>query len=93
MTRKDEWTEFGKNVTERVATHNLLLEVERERAVQRHMRGNEHDDTHTSAEFVALIRRYVDRVTDDEQWNWHRFREVAALAVAAMERIDRRNVS
>lgn len=79
---------------DRTATARVLNDVKMEREVQRSVWGNAHDDGHASGDFASLVKGYANRVDgDDERYDRARFVEVAALAVAAIERIDRRGAS
>jgi hypothetical protein len=76
----------------------LLTEVAEERVRQdKQWGGAAHDDEHQTAEFVQLIEVYAGlaRTTaavDDFKEARKRLLQVAALAVAAIESIDRKHV-
>lgn len=53
--------------------------------------GAEHDGLHTVEEWRKLIHRHVDREGADPATQRRLFVEVAALAVAAAQAIDRRD--
>ena len=79
-----------------MSTRRILGEVEDERQVQ-DMRwgGQDHDDGHTAAEWVALVARHLGLSFNDGAGEIDRVRfrrqmlRVAALAVACVEAIDR----
>lgn len=73
----------------------LFSEIQAERARQDDKWGGpDHDDQHTTAEFVQLIEDYAGWARTMAGMNSHdkarkRLIQVAALAVAAVESIDR----
>lgn len=67
-------------------------QIKEERRIQDQKWGGiEHDDTHSSNDWVAYIAKHLGRAAD---WDYTAFRRhmirVAALAVAAIEWVDRR---
>lgn len=81
-----------------VHQHNVYDDVVQEREYQdAKWGGPEHDDTHTSKEFLDFIDRKIRRA--NHEWFIQQDKEVrkkliqiAALAVAAVESIDRQRV-
>lgn len=77
-------------------TKRVLFDVEKERQRQNDKWGGaEHDDHHTTAEFVQLIEDYAGWARTMAGMNSldkarNRLIQVAALAVAAVESIDRK---
>lgn len=72
------------------ARANILVEVHDEREHQdRQWGGPDHDDGHTAEDFHEFIRHQIDR-TRTQQEARARFVKIAALAVAAVESIDRK---
>lgn len=76
----------------------LLAEVDAERTRQDEKWGGaEHDDSHTTAEFVQLIEDYAGWARTMSGMGSHgkarrRLVQVAALALAAVEVLDRRDI-
>ena len=83
-------------------TNTVLAEIERERAAQdQQWGGTEHDDSHRPELWDGLIWKFLRRAAEADrrgQWfgspEWHaerrrRLVQVAALAVAAIESMDR----
>lgn len=81
-----------------MSQQQILEEVYQERERQnKKWGGASHDDAHTIQEFVQLIRDYagwarVMGVMNSPDKARRRLVQVAALAVAAVESIDRRQV-
>lgn len=77
-------------------TEKILLETARERLRQdAKWGGPAHDDQHSTADFCRWIKNYTgwaDQMADGLSWDKTRRRliQVAALAVAAVESIDRK---
>ncbi len=74
----------------------VLLDIERERVAQdKQWGGPEHDDEHSGSDFVRFIREHTDRARkainagDLDEYR-KQLIEIAALAVAATESLDRR---
>ncbi len=78
-----------------VIQQKVMLDVIDERARQDMQWGPEHDDKHPTFEFVQLIQNYsnwaqVMSANGSEDKARRRLVQVAALAFAAVEAIDRR---
>ncbi len=77
-------------------TQAILSEVGEERARQDAEWGRDHDDGHTQSDWVALLTRHAglavnDGVTTEDADRYRRqLVRVAALAVAAVESLDRK---
>lgn len=73
-------------------TITVLADVEAERRRQEERWGAAHDDDHTLFDFVAITTEHLGRVVSAPELGQAReqFVRVAALAVAAVEAIDRR---
>lgn len=72
---------------------SVLAEVVEERRRQdKQWGGPEHDDTHRHSEWGAYIRKQLAGIPSafDDDKNRARFVKIAALAVAAIESMDRR---
>ena len=66
---------------------DIIAEVLHERVRQdRQWGGPEHDDTHSADDFAMFIRRQANRLHEDPRG---RMVKIAALAVAAVEMLDR----
>jgi hypothetical protein len=77
-------------------SHSVLAEVQRERERQAVELGYavDHDDAHAPAAWIALLARYVGRAGDagesgDRYAYRRRLVQVAAIATAAVESLDR----
>lgn len=73
----------------------VLADVEGERRRQDALWGTTHDDEHTILEFVAITVEHLGRAVSahDAGQAREQFVRTAALAVAAVEAIDRRSGS
>lgn len=76
-------------------TARVLDDVSRERDTQKRMWSIEHDDDSPLEHFLELISERDQNIrrfgrADAASYIRHRFIEIAALAVAAVESIDRR---
>lgn len=69
-------------------TDHVLREVNAERQAQHLKWGDEHDDTHTWNEWIDLIIKHA-RLAGHGEPERQQFVRVAALAVAAVEALDR----
>jgi hypothetical protein len=70
----------------------ILLAVAIERNNQdQQWGGPEHDDKYSSLDFTAYIGRQVHKMYGDPASDRDRFIKIAALAVAAIESIDRKS--
>ncbi len=76
---------------------SIYTEVERERLAQdKEHGGPDHDDQHTTHDWIAFIAVFVGTAVKGSRWEFsnRRFRasmlKIAALAVAAVEWCDRR---
>lgn len=81
-----------------IISEDALLSVMGERLAQdKQWGGPEHDDDHSSREFLAYIQKQVSKSEielagskpDVADYGRERFVKIAALAIAAIERIDR----
>lgn len=73
-------------------TKEVLEEVLNERKKQDHLWGPEHDDKHSTAEFLNFIQEYSSRCEQEscDEEARKRLIQIAALAIAAVESFDRR---
>lgn len=87
-----------KRASQQLAQHGILSEIEKERARQDSKWGGaSHDDQHSTADFCRWIKNYAgwaDQMADAHSFEKARNRliQVAALAVAAVESIERRTM-
>lgn len=72
----------------------VLLEIQSERERQdERWGGSEHDDEHSTVEFIEFIKGYADLAREESIFGKEKRRrliQVAALAVAAIESMDRK---
>lgn len=89
----DVWTKAEQLAPADVPVGAVLTEVMKERAHQdERWGGANHDDQHTLKDFVGFIERYTRRVLWDTVTSRKALIQVAALAVAACESLDRKAV-
>lgn len=74
---------------------NIINQICEEREAQDILWGKEHDDQNSQSEWIALMTRHLGlAVNDGGQTSCSRYRKqlirVAALAIAAIESLDRR---
>jgi len=79
---------LSERAKEKAPPKNVLSEVAAERARQVAKWGNTHDDGHSNLDFTRFINVRVGRSHDDALTR-RMMIEIAALAVANIERIDR----
>lgn len=77
---------------------SVLDEVNDERAKQDEQWGSKHDDTHTAGFWTFLVMKHLGKVADavcedDYGTARHKLIVVAALAIAAVESLDRQLVA
>ena len=82
-----------------MSRESIFEEIQKERAYQdTKWGGPPHDDEHTVRDWVFFIVGYLGKIVISPETNWGRneinvrryFVKVAALAVAALEALDRR---
>lgn len=74
------------------ATGQVLQDVADERTRQRQMWGNTHDDSHSTLDWLILIQHWRDGAlirADNITKLRKSYVDIAAIAVAAIEQIDR----
>lgn len=83
---------FQEKPEDVAATALVLQAVARERNYQRVLWGNAHDDAHKEYDWYALISAWNEKARSTLPPETYRLRliQIAALAVAAVEQIDRR---
>lgn len=86
---------FPNLTTAAVRTHRVLAEVEGERQYQNTKWGGAtHDDHHAPDDWLRFLDEHVGKARSAAPVGWPEYRqrllEVAALAVAAVETLDRR---
>jgi hypothetical protein len=96
-TARDSW-EGAASAVLTAFTSPVMVEVFAERGRQiAQWGGAQHDDVHTPDEFMAFIykqRNALDAELRNIAPDWrHRFVKIAALALAALESIDRKAIA
>jgi hypothetical protein len=97
MTPKEFAEEFyGRFMPEQQLLPNVIEEIKQERIRQDEQWGGaEHDDQHSSSLFMSLIEKqaYKAYTPNGDGKFRKRFIKIAALAIAAVESIDRKETS